>query len=193
LKDRLEGAPEEVQKSLEVIGGEIRRLDRVVQGFLRFMRPQEVAFKAIDLNALLASMTALVEAEWQTRGIRVVSELDPALPSISADDELLRQAFLNLLQNACQAMPDGGALTIRTERLGRESIRVSVRDEGVGIRADDLDKIFKLYYTTKPDGNGIGLSLVYRIIQLHDGAIEAESEVGCGTSMIVRLPVRSAV
>ncbi len=193
LKDRLEGAPEEVQKSLEVIGTEIRRLDRVVQGFLRFMRPQEVAFKAIDLNALLASMTALVEAEWQTRGIRVVSELDPALPSISADDELLRQAFLNLLQNACQAMPDGGALTIRTERLGRESIRVSVRDEGVGIRADDLDRIFKLYYTTKPDGNGIGLSLVYQIIQLHDGAIDAASEVGRGTTMTVRLPVRSAV
>ena len=193
LKDRLEGAPEEVQKSLEVMAGEIRRLDRVVQGFLRFMRPQEVAFKAIDLNALLASMTALVEAEWQARGIRVVSELDPALPSISADDELLRQAFLNLLQNACQAMPDGGALTIRTERLGRESIRVSVRDEGVGIRADDLDKIFKLYYTTKPDGNGIGLSLVYQIIQLHDGAIDAASEVGRGTTMTVRLPVRSAV
>ena len=88
-------------------------------------------------------------------------------------------------------MPDGGALTIRTERLGRESIRVSVRDEGVGIRADDLDKIFKLYYTTKPDANGIGLSLVYRIIQLHDGAIDAASEVGRGTTMTVRLPVRS--
>jgi signal transduction histidine kinase len=104
---------------------------------------------------------------------------------------LLRQAFLNLLQNACQAMPDGGTLTVRTERLGREWIRVSVRDEGVGIRADDLDKIFKLYYTTKPDGNGIGLSLVYRIIQLHDGAIDAASEVGRGTTMTVRLPVRS--
>ena len=110
-----------VQKSLEVMGGEIRRLDRVVQGFLRFMRPQEVTFKAVDLNALLASMTALVEAEWQGRGIRVVPELDPALPSISADDELLHQAFLNLMQNACQAMPDGGVLTIRTERLGSGS------------------------------------------------------------------------
>ena len=191
LKDRLDGAPEQVQKSLEVMGGEIRRLDRVVQGFLRFMRPQEVTFKTIDLNALLASVTALVEAEWQPRGIRFVSELDPGLPPISADDELLRQAFLNVMQNACQAMPEGGALTVKTERLGREWIRVSVGDEGLGIRREDLEKIFKLYYTTRPDGNGIGLSLVYRIIQLHDGAIEVESEVGRGTTMIVRLPVRS--
>ena len=80
LKDRLEGAPEEVQQSLEVIGSEIRRLDRVVQGFLRFMRPQEVTFKAVDLNALLASMTALVEAEWQARGIRVVWSSIPRCP-----------------------------------------------------------------------------------------------------------------
>ena len=84
LKDRLDGAPEQVQKSLEVMGGEIRRLDRVVQGFLRFMRPQEVTFKTIDLNALLASVTALVEAEWQPRGIRFVSELDPASAARSA-------------------------------------------------------------------------------------------------------------
>jgi PAS domain S-box-containing protein len=191
LKDRLDEAPAEVHRSLEVIGSEIRRLDRVVQGFLRFMRPQEVAFKTLDLNALLASVTALVEAEWQPRGVRFVSALDPAMPPISADEELLRQAFLNILQNACQAMPEGGTLTVRTERAGREWVRVSVTDEGVGIRPEDLDKIFKLYYTTRPDGTGIGLSLVYRIVQLHDGSIEAESEVGRGTTMTVRLPVRS--
>jgi len=191
LKDRLDGESGDVQRSLEVIGGEIRRLDRVVQGFLRFMRPQELAFKTLDLNPLLASVAALVEAEWQARGIRFTSQLDPALPAISGDDELLRQAFLNVLQNACQAMPAGGVVTIRTERMGRESVRVEVEDQGVGIPPEDLDKIFKLYYTTKPDGNGIGLSIVYRIIQLHDGLIEATSEIGRGSTMVVRLPVRS--
>jgi PAS domain S-box-containing protein len=193
LKDRLDGAPGDVQRSLEVMGGEIRRLDRVVQGFLRFMRPQELAFKTLDLNALLASVTALVEAEWQGRGIRFACALDPALPAISADEELLRQAFLNVLQNACQAMPAGGEIAVRTERAGRESIRVAVQDQGVGIRPEDLEKIFTLYYTTKPDGNGIGLSIVYRIIQLHDGLIEATSELGRGSTMLVRLPVRSGV
>jgi len=191
LKERLVDVPPEVQKSLDVIGGEIRRLDRVVQGFLRFMRPQEVSFKALDLHALLTSLGTLVEAEWQAHGVRVVLALDPGLPIINADEELLRQAFLNILQNACQAMPEGGQVTIATARVGTEAIRVSIRDEGVGIRPEDVEKIFKLYYTTKADGNGIGLSVVYRIIQLHDGAIDVESGHGRGTAMIIKLPVRS--
>jgi signal transduction histidine kinase len=191
LKERLEDAPAEVQRSLEVMGGEIRRLDRVVQGFLRFMRPQDVSFKALDVNVLVTSLSTLVEAEWQARGVQFVLALEPGMPSIYADEELLRQALLNLMQNACQAMPDGGPVTITTERVGRESIRIAVRDEGIGIRPEELDKIFKLYYTTKPDGNGIGLALVYRIVQLHDGAIDVESEPGRGTMMTIRLPIRS--
>jgi signal transduction histidine kinase len=190
LREKLEGSPGEVHQSLEVIVSEIRRLDRVVQGFLRFMRPQELAFKTLDLNALLGSVTALLEAEWQARGVHFAFELDAGLPPMSADEELLRQAFLNILQNACQAMPHGGTVTIRTEREERDAVRISIADEGVGIPHEDLEKIFKLYYTTKTEGTGIGLSLVYRIVQMHDGAIEARSEVGRGTTMIVRLPLR---
>jgi PAS domain S-box-containing protein len=190
LRDKLADPPRELQYSLEVIGSEIRRLDRVVQGFLRFMRPQEVSLKALDLNGLLGSLVTLLEAEWRSRGVQFVTELDPALPHTAADEELLRQAFLNILQNACQAMPKGGTVTVRAEREGRALIRMSIIDEGVGIPPEDLDKIFKLYYTTKPDGSGIGLSLVYRIVQMHDGTIEVRSEVGRGATFIVRLPVR---
>lgn len=192
LREKLDAPSLEVQQSLEVIASEIRRLDRVVQGFLRFMRPQEVAFKALDLNALLGSVAALLEAEWRPRGIRFAFALDPALPRIGADEELLRQAFLNILQNACQAMPDGGTISIRTAQEDHDTVWVSITDEGIGIPAEELDRIFKLYYTTKPDGTGIGLSIVYRIVQMHDGAIEVQSEVGRGTTMIVRLPVRLA-
>src|SRR5207247_10239829 len=106
-----------VDESLDIIGSEVHRLDRVVQGFLRFMRPQELTLKALDLNALLGSVAALVEAEWQARGgARFRWELDPTLPPVRADEELVRQAFLNILQNACQAMPDGGTVTISTAR-----------------------------------------------------------------------------
>ncbi len=190
LRDRLASTPPDVQQSLDIIGSEVQRLDRVVQGFLRFMRPQELSLKALDLNALLGSVAALLEAEWQARGVHFHWELDSALPPIRADEELLRQAFLNILQNACQAMPVGGTVTISTAREGRELIRVSIADEGVGIPAENLEKIFKLYFTTKPDGSGIGLSIVYRIIQMHDGTIEARSENRQGTTMVVRLPVR---
>jgi len=190
LRDRLASTSPDVQQSLDIIGSEVHRLDRVVQGFLRFMRPQELSLKALDLNALLGSVAALLEAEWQPRGVHFHWDVDSALPPIRADEELLRQAFLNILQNACQAMPVGGTVSISTAREGRELIRVSIADEGVGIPAENLEKIFKLYFTTKPDGSGIGLSIVYRIIQMHDGTIEARSENRQGTTMVVRLPVR---
>lgn len=190
LREKMDVSPEEARESLEIIGSEIRRLDRVVQGFVKFVRPQELRLKPTDLNALLKNAAALLEAEWQKEGIRFAFELDPALPLIAADEELLRQAFLNILLNACQAMPTAGTVRIVTELEKRESVKVSVTDTGVGISPEDLDNIFKLYYTTKPNGSGIGLSLVYRIVQMHDGGVEVLSTVGQGTTMIVRLPVR---
>jgi signal transduction histidine kinase len=190
LKERLEDASPDVKQSLEVIGGEIRRLDRVVQGFLKFMRPQELTLKPVDLNAMLQSVGALLEAESQSHGVRFVLDLDAGLPAVSADEELLRQAFINILQNAVQAMSQGGAVRIRTRAEGLDWVRVVVTDQGVGIAAEDLDKVFKLYYTSKPGGSGIGLSVVYRILQLHDGTVEAKSQPGRGTALIVRLPVR---
>lgn len=190
LKERLEDSGVDVKKSLEVIGGEIRRLDRVVQGFLKFMRPQELTLKPVDLNAMLQSVCALLEAESLSHRVRFVLELDAVLPAVSADEELLRQAFINIVQNAVQAMPSGGAVRIRTRPEEVDWVRVTVTDQGVGIAPEDVDKIFKLYYTSKPGGSGIGLSVVYRIVQLHDGTVEARSELGRGTAVIVRLPVR---
>lgn len=189
LKEKLDVPPEQVQQSLEVIGSEIRRLDRVVQGFLKFIRPEELSLKLLDVNALLKDVVALLETEWQKDGIRFAFQFDPILPLMAADEELLRQAFLNILLNACQAMPTGGTVAISTEQEGGEIVLVSIADTGVGIPPEDIDKIFHLYYTTKPGGSGIGLSLVFRVAQMHDGSIEVSSEVGRGTTMVVRLPV----
>ena len=189
VKEKLDVPPEQVKQSLEVIGSEIRRLDRVVQGFLKFIRPEELSLKLLDVNALLKDVVALLETEWQKDGIRFAFQFDPTLPLMAADEELLRQAFLNILLNACQAMPTGGTVAISTEQEGGEIVRVSIADTGVGIPPEDIDKIFHLYYTTKPGGSGIGLSLVYRVAQMHDGSIEVSSKVGRGTTMVVRLPV----
>ncbi len=167
LKERLDAPLPEVQQSLEVIGGEIRRLDRVVQGFLRFMRPHELELKAIEVATLVQSAVVLVEA----------------------DEELLRQALLNLNQNACQAMPRGGFVTVGA-RVDGHTLCLEVTDEGVGIAPEEVERIFTLYFTTKPDGTGIGLSVVYRIVQMHDGSIDVRSELGRGTTMTVRLPLR---
>ena len=192
LKEKLEMPVEagqlEVQQNLAVIESEIKRLDRVVQGFLKFVRPQELALKPVDLNAFLNRTLIPLATQWEPQGVRFLCELDETLPMITADEDLLHQAFLNILLNACQAMPGGGSVTVRTERLEDDSVKISIRDEGTGIQPEDKDKIFKLYYTTKADGNGIGLSMAYRIIQLHDGDIMVQSELGQGATIVVRLP-----
>jgi signal transduction histidine kinase len=189
LQEKLADPPEGVRDSLNVIGAEIRRLDRAVQGFLKFVRPQELALRPLDLNALLADTVAFLEPEWGPMGIRVETGLDQPLPTITADPELLRQAVLNILLNACQAMPSGGTVRVRAEQEDGEAVRITIADEGTGIPPEDLDRIFSLYYTTKPGGSGIGLALVYRIIQLHDGSIHVASELGRGTTFTIRLPV----
>ena len=181
---------DEAQSSLDVIDSEIRRLDRVVQGFLKFMRPQELRLGPMDLNVLLQKEVALLEADWSRKGVRFRLELEPTPLSITGDEELLNQVFLNILLNACQAMPQGGTITITATREREDSVKVVIHDEGCGIRPSERDKIFQLYYTTKPEGSGMGLPMAYRTIQLHDGVIEVESEESKGTSMIVRLPVR---
>jgi len=189
LKERLGASREPVQEHLEVIGNEIKRLDRAVQGFLKFMRPQELALTSVDLNGLLRELEALLRPEWQNAGVQFVADLAPELHSIRGDEELLRQAFLNILLNACQAMPKGGPIRIATTLDQGEFARVAISDEGAGIPPEDLEKIFSLYYTTKPGGSGIGLSLAYRFVQLHDGSIDVSSEVGKGTAFVVRLPL----
>jgi len=191
LRERLDAPTEEVRQSLDVIGGEIRRLDRVVQGFLRFMRPHELEFKPIEVATLLQSAVVLVEAEWRSQGIRFSIEVAPRLPAVEGDEELLRQALLNLIQNACQAMPRGGFVTVAA-RVDGHTLCLEVADEGVGIAPEEVERIFTLYYTTRPNGTGIGLSLVYRIVQMHDGSIDVRSALGRGTTMTVRLPFREA-
>jgi signal transduction histidine kinase len=171
-----------------VLGKEIYRLDRVVQGFLRFVRPQTLELRPLDPNKLLQEVAQLTEAQGTSRGIAFSFCLDEEIPPINADHELLRQAFLNLVLNACQAMPDGGTVTLTTDRTAEGRICAHVIDQGVGIPPEDLDKIFRLYYTTKTDGNGIGLSLVYRIVQMHGGTIEVDSKMGQGTTMTVSFP-----
>lgn len=188
LKHKLDNPPKEVAQSLEVLGGEIHRLDRVVQGFLRFVRPQTLQLLPLDLNKLLQEVAQLTRTQGVHAGINFVLHLDRETPPIRGDHELLRQAFLNLVLNACQAMPDGGTVTLSTERTPQGTILAHVGDHGAGIPAEDLDRIFRLYYTTKPDGNGIGLSLVYRIVQMHGASIEVDSKVGRGTKMTIAFP-----
>ena len=192
LKTRLDGAQPAARESLDVIANEIQRLDRVVQGFLKFVRPQELHLGPVDVSALLGEVGRLMAPEAARAGTRIALDVAPELPPVAGDVELLQQACTNLVTNAIQALPNGGTVTLAACRGGDGAIEVRVSDEGVGIPPEDVDRIFRLYYTTKPQGSGIGLSMVYRIVQMHDGRIDVESAVGRGTVMIVTLPAASS-
>ena len=179
---------DDAREHVEVIAGEIKRLDEVIQAFLRFMRPQELRLEQVSVPALIKEVLVLVEPEVHRAGIVCRTDYGSSLPELQADAALLRQALLNLALNACQAMPDGGTLTIGARRGKGGQVVLEVEDTGTGIARDQLEKIFDLYYTTKPGGSGIGLSMVYRSAQLHGGEIEVESTPGRGTRFRLLLP-----
>jgi signal transduction histidine kinase len=181
-------APPEIAENLDVIAHEIQRLDRVVQGFLRFVRPQDLRLAPVDVNAVLADVARLTRPEAARAGVEIVLDPGRGLPRVTADAELIAQASANLVSNAIQAMPGGGTLVIASRRAAPGGVEIRVADQGVGIPPENLEKIFRLYYTTKAGGSGIGLAMVYRIVQMHDGRVDVESTVGKGTSVILTLP-----
>jgi signal transduction histidine kinase len=177
-----------VLEHVEVIESEIRRLDEVVQGFLKFTRPDDLRLQPVRVSALFDEILQVIEPEAKKNNVRVTVECPATVPSVNADAAMLRQAFLNLALNACQAMPQGGALRLSCALGPGSRVEVRFEDTGVGIAPANLEKIFDLYFTTKHDGTGIGLSMVYRIVQLHDGEIEVQSTPGHGTTFRVLLP-----
>jgi len=188
--------PAPVQGALEhveIIESEIRRLDEVVQGFLKFTRPEDLRLQPVRVAALFEEILPIIETEAGKHGVKVTLDVSASTPSVNGDSSMLRQAFLNLAINACQAMPSGGHLRLLGGPASRNRVEVRVEDTGVGIEPEHLGRIFDLYFTTKERGTGIGLSMVYRIVQLHDGEIEVQSTPGRGTTFRVLLPRASGI
>jgi signal transduction histidine kinase len=173
---------------VHVIESEIRRLDEVVQGFLKFSRPEDLRLQPVSLPDLFEEILHIVQPEAERNKVTVEVARPDWLPAVNGDAAMLRQALLNLAINACQAMTQGGTLRLAANAASQDRVEVRVTDTGVGIAPEHLSRIFDLYFTTKHDGTGIGLSMVYRIIQLHDGDVEVESTPGRGTTFRVLLP-----
>lgn len=190
LRNKIEsGKPAaDVRSHLDIIGHEITRLDSVVQGFLKFARPEDMRLERVSLAALARDVAQSIRAEAETGRVTVEAAAADRSIEVDADPAMLRQALLNLAMNALQAMPHGGTLRFTTEagRDGRALLKV--RDTGTGIPPEQLARIFDLYFTTKAGGSGIGLSMVFRTVQLHNGDIDVESTPGTGTTFTIALP-----
>ncbi len=173
-------------KHVDVLTSEVNRLNRVVQTFLDFTRPLQLQTRKCDANELLREVMLLAPLTPESK-IVVVANYAPEQLWIEADIDLLKQGLLNIIINACQAMPEGGSLTLTTARQNNH-IELTIGDTGPGIAEELREKIFNLYFTTKEKGSGIGLAQVFRAVQMHSGSIDVESEVGQGTRFKITLP-----
>jgi PAS domain S-box-containing protein len=176
------------RQAVRVLDSEIDRLDAVVKRFLDFTRPMEIRLEATNLAALLRDVLAVALPQLQQANVEVSQNLIADVPEVFADRGLLRQAVLNLVLNAVDAMPDGGQLRLMLDRKG-DMAEISVADTGKGIPPENQQKIFQLFFTTRPGGSGIGLASTFRIVQLHNGSIDFTSEVGRGTTFRIELPL----
>jgi len=191
LKNKLGEDNAPAARHLEVIESEIHRLDRVVQTLVDFSRPVELQLREQDLRQVIGDVLALSNEELSTRDVKLETSLPPHPVVANVDADLLKQAVLNIIQNGAQAMPDGGHLRVTLQDDKKNAV-LRISDEGTGIPDEIRDKIFDLYFTTKSEGSGIGLAMTYRILQLHHGGVEVESNVNRGTEFVLRIPLASA-
>ena len=173
---------------VEGLQREAERLQSLFDEFLNLAGPCRLQVKVYDLNALVDGLVGFFEPLAHSQGIRIKVERHRDSLPCRVDENLIRQALLNLLINAQQAMPDGGVLTITVGADG-DGVQLTVSDDGVGIAAEDRERILRPFFSTKDGGNGLGLSITQRIIHEHGGELSFESEVGRGTTFTVTLPL----
>ncbi len=176
------------QQAVQVLDKEIDRLDEVVKRFLDFTRPMDIRLEATQLADLLKGVLEIARPQLQKSNIQLAQLLPIDVPEVYVDRALLKQAVLNLVLNAAEAMPSGGQLRLVLSRRG-EMAEITVGDTGKGIPLENRQKIFQLFFTTRPGGSGIGLASTFRIVQLHNGSIDFTSEVGRGTTFRIELPL----
>lgn len=166
---------------------ETDRLNRIVQEFLDFARPKRPEPVEADINDAVDFVLNLTAQEAKKAGVKVERRLDPSVGRRNVDIDLMKQAILNLVLNAIQAMPTGGLLTVETGVSGGEVV-ITISDTGTGISDEDKKRLFTPFFTTKKNGTGLGLAIVYRIVENHRGSIDVESAPGKGTRFKVRIP-----
>jgi two-component system sensor histidine kinase HydH len=167
---------------------EVERLNRTVEQFLSLARPLQLSPEPIAVEEFIREVTTLLDAEARAANIKIDLDAEPNLPPVKADRNYLKQLLLNLILNGIQAMPAGGRLSIRADRV-KNSLEISVTDRGIGIKPDQLGKIFDPYFTTKANGSGLGLAIARRIAEAHGGKIDVQSEPGQGACFRVSLPL----
>jgi signal transduction histidine kinase len=186
--------PVDLTKHVNVIADEIKRLDQVVVGFLKFARPDELKLQPVHLASLVSEVVSMTAPDAERRNITIKTECPSTLPEINADPGMLQQALLNLAINACQAMPEGGTLRIACRPGARRRVELDIEDTGVGIPDDALPWIFEPYRQAHGPrkGTGLGLAVVKGLVEAHGGTVGVRSELAKGSCFTVTIPKAGA-
>ena len=172
------------QEMASYISTEVDRTNSLITRFLDFARPQHLRLEPTDITAILDRAIASLP------GIEIYKNYSPGIPPVRVDAELLERVFSNLILNAAQASPPGGVVTVKTQLLNDKEVEVAVIDRGSGIEAKNLESIFNPFFTTKPEGVGLGLAICSKIVDEHEGHITVESTAGEGSVFQVVLPLQ---
>jgi signal transduction histidine kinase len=176
-------------RKIAVIEKETDRLEQILEGFLRYIDKTELQLASVDISALISDMIDFYSPQARSHSIIIRQQLYEKPLVCKADEGMLKQVILNLFINAQQAMSDGGELLIRTARQKKEAV-IQISDTGSGIAQDKLAKIFDVYYSSRPQGSGLGLPTAKKIVEAHKGTISVDSEPGKGTLFTIKLPLK---
>lgn len=176
-------------KKILILLQEVNRLEEVLNNFLKYAGNYVLNLQEHNLNNLLDEVLEFFMSDLIKQKIRLLKYYDDSLPLMMLDNNLIKQAFLNIIKNAYEAMPQGGELILKTSRPESEIAQVEIIDTGEGIPPEIIDKIFNAYFSTKKTGTGLGLAITKRIIEEHNGSIEVISELHKGSCFIVKLPI----
>lgn len=181
-------------EDLQVISDEIIRIDKIVQSFLEFSRPPKLSMKQCNISTIISAVFTLLEYRLKEYNVEVFYDAQPDLPDVEADPDRIKEALVNLITNACEAMEPGGKIVVSEtreyHRNAREVVLISIVDSGPGIPGNIMKKITNPFFTTKEEGSGLGLSIVARIVKEHNGIFSVSPAPGNGAKFIIQLPVK---
>ncbi|WP_071459800.1 PAS domain-containing protein [Bacillus massilinigeriensis] len=181
----------ERREFIDIILDEIDRVNNIVEEFMLLAKPKAVELEEKNIIPIIRNVVSLLEFEARKRNVKLRIDTNQEIVQIDCDENRLKQVFLNFIKNGIEAMPNGGELDVHAEKSG-ENIEISIQDTGVGIPPETLRKIGEPFYTTKKNGNGLGLMVSFKIIESHNGKVYIESEMNKGTTFKILLPTKSA-
>jgi signal transduction histidine kinase len=190
LKEKNDRSFARVLRKISVIQKETDRLEQILDGFLKYLDKTELQLVSVDINELVSDMVDFYAPQFYSNSITFRQGLYNQPLICKLDPDMIKQVILNLFINAQQAMSEGGELMVRTDKKCGNAV-IQISDTGTGINSDELPHIFNAYYSSRPQGSGLGLPTAKKIVEAHKGTIKVDSELGKGTSFTITLPISS--